>query len=303
MRFAAGETLSEALLRVTAEQFDIALRIATAPRDELPGAVHGTRKAIKRLRSVLRLVRGSVSRDSYSADNEMLKLIAAELGTIRDAWVMSQILHRLLPNSDPAGTANTLIDRLQHRYHTESAALTSNEAQMVSIVGQLEHARELSQRWAVADDPPGALLTHSFSVIADGIGRVYKRGRRGMRIVSESPTDTLLHVWRKRVKYLRHQIEALNVVDPEMMSALESDLETLSDLLGDDHDLAVLSQRIRRDQTLTRDLEMGPVLDAIASTRRDLQRDSMELGRLLYEDSTTAFLARLATAWGDGETF
>ena len=40
--------------------------------------------------------------------------------------------------------------------------------------------------------------------------------------VTVSATDTLLHVWRKRTKYLRHQIEALNVLDPEGLLAVDA---------------------------------------------------------------------------------
>jgi hypothetical protein len=48
---------------------------------------------------------------------------------------------------------------------------------------------------------------------------------------------------------------------------------------------------------------MGPVGDAIAATRHELQRDSLELGTELFDDPAPAFVARLETAWGDDETF
>ena len=124
-----------------------------------------------------------------------------------------------------------------------------------------------------------------------------------MRIVADSPTDTLLHVWRKRAKYLRHQIEALNVIEPAMLLPLEVDLERLTDLLGDDHDLAVLLHRIDADQGLSRDLELGSVIEAIAASRHELQRESLELGRALFEDPAAEFVARLEAVWGDAATF
>ena len=48
-----------------------------------------------------------------------------------------------------------------------------------------------------------------------------------MRIVADSPTDTLLHVWRKRAKYLRHQIEALNVLELSRPAAITTSFVTL----------------------------------------------------------------------------
>ena len=124
MRFLPGETLAEALDRVIGEQFAIALAIPAVDHHEQALAVHATRKALKRLRAILRLVRDSISLDSYHTDNQVLKLIAAELGAVRDAWVMADVLDRLLPH-DPVSATDvaTLVERLQERYRSESLAL------------------------------------------------------------------------------------------------------------------------------------------------------------------------------------
>lgn len=303
MRFLPGETLSEGLRRVVDQQFEIALTIMSAPPEEQAAAVHETRKAIKRLRAMLRLVRDSISLDIYHTDNAMLKLIAAELGTVRDSWVMSEILDRLLPTAEGSDAVAVLVARLQDRYRSESAALLENHAQMTSIFEQLGHVRVTSARWSVVAGERAAPLPHEFAMIAPGLQRVYKRGRRGMRIVADSPTDTLLHVWRKRAKYLRHQIEALNVLDPAHLLALESDLERLTDLLGDDHDLAVLMARFKNDQALVDDVDMGEIVDFLNQERLDLQDESIELGSRLFEDHSSVFLTYLEGTWGDRGTF
>lgn len=304
VRFFAGETLSEGLNRVIEAQFDIALQIASADRDEQAAAVHETRKAIKRLRAMLRLVRDRMSLDGYHTDNAMLKLIAAELSAVRDSWVMSQILERLLPHEgDTSGIIPVLIDRLQDRYRTESAAVLENKALMASIVEQLEHVRDSAKRWTVMAGEQTRPLPHEFATVAPGLQRVYKRGRRGMRIVTGSPTDTLLHVWRKRAKYLRHQVEALNVLDPERLAAQEAELERLTDLLGDDHDLAVLLSRLADDAALTEGINATGVFDLIYTERHDLQAEAIALGGRLFEEPSTEFLTYIEKIWGTGPTF
>jgi CHAD domain-containing protein len=303
MRFLAGETLSIALRRVVDQQFEIALGIATTVPDQQAAAVHETRKAIKRLRSMLRLVRDSISLDTYHTDNATLKLIAAELGAVRDSWVMAQILDRLLPKSESGGSVAVLVDRLQERYRTESAALLGNEAQMASIVEQLEHVHETSQRWSAVAGEREAPLPHNFSVISPGLQRVYKRARRGMRIVADSPTDTLLHVWRKRAKYLRYQVEALNILDPANLQILENDLERLTDLLGDDHDLAVLLARFKTDPALVQDVPMDTTVDFLYRERDEFQSEAIELGSRVFEDHSSLFITYLENLWGDSQTF
>lgn len=304
VRFRAGETLAEAVDRVVQEQFAIALAVVDTPPDQQAAAVHGTRKALKRLRAMLRLVRDSISLDCYHTDNAMLKLIAAELGSVRDTWVMADILDRLLPHDpDTSRTVLSLVSRLQERYITESKALLENNAQMKAIVEQLEHVRDHSNHWTIASGEHDKPIAHEFASIELGVQRVYKRGRRGMRIIADSPTDTLLHVWRKRAKYLRHQVEALNVLDPENMQRYETELEQLTDLLGDDHDLAVLVTRLNDDPALVDGLELEPVLEAIGRKRHDLQAEAIDIGGRFFEEPSTDFLDYLREIWVDASTF
>ena len=121
LRFQAGETLAEGLDRVIAEQFSIALAVTTAPADQQAVAVHSTRKALKRLRALLRLVRDTISLDCYHTDNQVLKLVGAELGTVRDSWVMADVLKLLLPH-DPLRqpAVEHLVERLLELYRAES---------------------------------------------------------------------------------------------------------------------------------------------------------------------------------------
>ena len=304
VRFFAGETLAEGLTRVIDAQFGIAVAITSSAPDEQAAAVHETRKAIKRLRAMLRLVRDSISHDVYHTDNAVLKLIAAELGAVRDSWVMAEILDRLLPHDeDTAAAANELIARLQERYRAESAAVLDNQAHMASIMDQLHNARKRAARWTVVAGEQEVPLPHEFATVAPGLQRVYKRGRRGMRIVADSPTDTLLHVWRKRAKYLRHQVEALNVLDPEPMVQMEDRLANLTDLLGDDHDLAVLLNRFHSDNQLVADIPMDGVLGAVHQNRQQLQGDAIALGQDIFEEHSSFFLAYIESVWQEGPTF
>ncbi len=304
LRFLAGETLAEGLDRVIADQFDTALGLVSAPPEQQAVAVHSTRKALKRLRALLRLVRDTISLDCYHTDNQVLKLVAAELAPVRDSLVMAEVLDRLLPHDSASQTSvDILVARLQSRYRAESAALLENKAQMASIVEQLEHVRVRSKRWSILAGEVDKPIPHEFSSIAPGLQRVYKRGRRGMRIIVDSPTDTLLHVWRKRAKYLRHQVEALNILDPVTLMRYELQLEHLTDLLGDDHDLAVLLARFSNDPSLVEDVDLDRVLGAIGKKRHELQAKSIDLGREFFEDPSTDFLDYVENIWSEGPTF
>jgi CHAD domain-containing protein len=99
-----------------------------------------------------------------------------------------------------------------------------------------------------------------------------------------------LHEWRKRVKDLRYAAEMLD------RPSLARRADSLGETLGEDHDLAVLAQRIRTDARQakgsqrvgrrTRKLLLG----LIAKRRRKLQRRALRAGRRLYADSPKKFL-------------
>ena len=59
------------------------------------------------------------------------------------------------------------------------------------------------------------------------------------------------HDWRKRAKDVWYQLRLLQDTWPDVMKAMAGQASQLSDLLGDDHDLAVLSTKLEGDQPPT----------------------------------------------------
>jgi CHAD domain-containing protein len=304
IRFRQGESLCEALARVVTEQFDEALGIAGVADGDAAESVHVTRKAIKRLRAMLRLVRDSVPTDVYRTDNDVLGLVASELGWIRDVWVMAGTLDGLgLSDEEAAPAVATLRARLQARYEIERDAILGNAAHVASIVVQLEHVKKRSKVWMLEGGDPDKPLPHTFESIAPGLERVYRSGRKALRNAATSPTDTLLHAWRKRAKYLRHQVEALNILGPGELGEQEVQLATLTDQLGQDHDLAVLTHRLVRDTALVAGIDPNPVHGAIATERHRLQTAAFTGGASLYQTTPDVYIGKLAERWIEGPTF
>ncbi|NIS31706.1 MAG: CHAD domain-containing protein, partial [Actinobacteria bacterium] len=92
--------------------------------------------------------------------------------------------------------------------------------------------------------PIAHAVRDDFAAIAPGIARVYRRGHRAHRRARETRDVHDLHEWRKRVKYLRHQMEALQPLQPTLLGAQATLLDELGELLGIDHDHAVLAETV-----------------------------------------------------------
>jgi CHAD domain-containing protein len=144
-------------------------------------------------------------------------------------------------------------------------------------------------RGRVGDWP---LERDSFGAISGGLERVYRRGRRDFKAAREEPTVESLHEWRKRVKELWYHHTLLRELWPPVMQAVGDQAHDLSDLLGDDHDLAVLAKWVRDHGDAAPEF-----YEAVDRRRDELQAEAFALGAVVYADKPSAFVKRLKRLW------
>ena len=107
-----------------------------------------------------------------------------------------------------------------------------------------------------------------------------------------------LHAWRKSTKYLYHQLQMLEPLSPRTLSAFTRQLHRLSDELGDDHDLAVLREKVARDAAIFADEDSRTaLLTLIERSRTTLQRRALISGARLYREDPDRFESRLHQYW------
>ena len=90
-------------------------------------------------------------------------------------------------------------------------------------------------------------LPDGFEAIGPGLARGYRRGRRALREAVDRPTDEHVHEWRKSVKTLWYHVRLLEPAAPSVFAPAIEALDHLAEALGDDHDLAVLVERLASD--------------------------------------------------------
>jgi CHAD domain-containing protein len=137
-----------------------------------------------------------------------------------------------------------------------------------------------------------------WDLIAPGIHRSYRRGRKRLRAVEEEASVTNLHELRKRVKDLWYQLRLLRDADREMLEPLADHAHDLSDHLGDDHDLALLRDEVRRRRdTFARPVDQRHLLQEIDQRRGELQFAAISLGERIYAEKPKRFTKRLEKRW------
>lgn len=303
--FALGETepLGAGLRRITVEQFDGAISgfVSGTDPDE---AVHEARKSIKRLRAVLRLVRGPLGDEVYRFENAYLRDTAALIGGARDASVAVETVRGLraefrdqLDGATFGGLEEALGDRSEAaRDHVDGGAVVDE------VVYRLRSARARYAAWPVDPEVAAAYgrqpLRHEFATLEDGLERTYARGQKAMRTASQAPRAEAFHAWRKDAKYLRHQVEILAPLWPDVLGGYARSLDRLGESLGDEHDLAVLLDLVANDPGFCPHPRERDLLIALAQHRRaELQRTALLLGARIYAEPPRLFVRRVGSYW------
>jgi CHAD domain-containing protein len=112
----------------------------------------------------------------------------------------------------------------------------------------------------------------------------------------EKPTVENLHEWRKRVKDLWYHLRLLKCVSPGIVGGQADEADKLSDLLGDDHDLAVLRETLRTGAGELA-VDVDAVIALIDHRREQLQAQALRIGERLYAESPKAFARRMHRYW------
>ncbi len=267
-------------------------------------AVHTTRKSTKKIRALLRLVRYEIGEKVYHFENEAMRDTARLLTGARSAAVMVNAvdnLKLLYGSLLAAGTFEETEERLLvNRDRIETRAMEDPEL-VPRVVANLERAQSRYASWPTdshARKVYGSGVRDSYSSIGPGLKATYRRGRGEMVMAYRAPSPAAFHSWRKRVKYLKHQMEIITPLWPEVVLGMAITLDRMAELLGEDHDLADLLQSLTDRPELCPNPIERSLLRALAEQRRsDVETASRILGRRIYAESPASLKGRFGAYW------
>ena len=290
-RFEDGEGVQTALRRCAREQLDHAVQeLSDGVKVDPVEAIHAARKALKKERSLLRLGQASLVTKQRRQENAAFRQAARRLSMARDADVMIQALDELADRHAgqvPETTFAAIRDRLDAQREAARRQAIGSDVP-AEVVEDLRAARLRIEDWR--------LRRGGWAAIRPGFLRSYRRGRTAFKRARNRPATENLHEWRKRSKDLWYHLRLLEQISPNAIGGHAKDAHRLSDLLGDDHDLAILRESlVAMAGEIPADLE--PVLGLVDYRRDQLQEDAMFLGRRLYAEKPNAFRRRAERYW------
>ena len=280
---------ADALRAACREQLDDAVRRLRDERADDPAkAVHEARKDLKKARSLLRLARPGLPGAVYRRENDALRETGRSLSGARDADVLVKTVADL--GERYAGQLP------EAQFAALGAGLASAAAEARENEGDDAAQAAVATLDAVAVRVGDWPLEHcDHDTLVHGATRAYTRGRAALAAAEKTASVERLHDLRKRVKDLWYHGRLLEEAWPRVVKAQSRAAHDLADLLGDDHDLAVLAERVERGagSGTGMTIDDDAVLDLIARRRAELQAEAMPIARRLYAEPPTAFRARL----------
>ena len=291
-RLKRKEPAGDGIRRVAVGRADDALdQLRDGTEGDLDAAVHESRKDLKKLRAVLRLVRDGLGDAVYRTENTRFRDAGRMLSGARDAQVRLETLATLRERFDDRLSEEGMA-LFAHALEGERERLGDPDGEALSLdqaTEAIEAGREAVTEWP--------LHTDEWSLVGPGIRRSYRRGRNRFRDVKAEPNDEAVHEWRKRVKDLWYQLRLVRNAKKSVLREAADEAHELSDLLGDHHDLAVLRDDALERRELFADGDLEKLLASISERQDELASNAIDLGERVYVEKPKAFEKRLRSYW------
>ncbi len=262
-----------------------------APAKSHAVRIHDFRKALKRLRALLRLMNPVVG-DEAQAIRVQARDLARELAGTRDS--------------------QSALDAIRDLHKGRSGGELS-ERSMKTISGKLAQLKQSSRHAQLSADIRLRLLTwidstdarvrmwppHSpdFSVLAQELTRNYRRARRALPDKWPEAGDEALHELRQRVIVHRNQLDLIEPLHPKLVKKWINAAQRIRSRLGRYQDLTLLVRLCEPGQPL------APWRIRLQNDVRKRQHDHLEAVQRsttkFFEPSPKSFRKRVESLGGD----
>lgn len=288
MAYALDLRLSPAaeLRRVVREECRQAKALLRRRGTQLPESVHEARRALRRVRAALLLVRPALDAAAYEAALAPWREAGRRLCAHRDAESAIEALDRL------ERVAPTLLTPMARgrlgrglRQRRDRLARGSDPDLDAALI-ELTRAQRAIAGWTSALTP---------EVLWRGMRRGHARAAAAAALAAGAAADDpAWHHFRQRVRAHWLQLELLRPLWPAVVGAQAQEARRLSQLLGRERDLLLLDQRLvaLRGEPAP-DCPRAPVRAGLARLRERMRARAQALAAVSFSEGARAFSRRL----------
>ena len=280
-----GASVAAKLDGVIEQLFHEAL-LGLKERDQTDDArVHGTRKHLKRLRALARLLDALEKERLSAADRFALQILGRSLGRVRAPAAELAAWRQFSPRRGPAASA--FVVRLLEERRAPAALIQRRLLRSERVLAGLR------QRVAARVSKPSTPEEYAHDTFLRSLRRAYRKGRRAMRRAQAAPTWARLHALRRAAKHHRYQLQFLELFFGKRLARERSKLARLTDKLGEHHDLGGIERYLQNDTAFKACPGAKGLLKDLRRRLDAIEARSLELANKSFRERPKAFEARL----------
>lgn len=255
--------------------------------------IHESRRTIKRIRAVLKMIRDEIGYSNYYRENRFYRDLARRMTPIRDSYVLLRFMGKLSeehPRLLPVELNHELEETLTGRMEEALSSFQNERGGVGALKMDIEEARERVGCFCE--------LRHRFRSVSKGIKRTYARGRKRMNALHPASGPEEYHEYRKVTKDLQYQMEVLQPLYPRLLKAYASTLSKHTELLGEARDLDRFGSFLG-DWLIHRKKEsIGKKTGDLLEHQRSAMLDKVyRKAPMIYAESAGQFTGRLGNYW------
>jgi CHAD domain-containing protein len=247
--------------------------------DNSSGAVHDSRKALRRARAVLSMVSPVLPKRERRAVRAALQEARRSLSTVRDHAVAPETLGSLPLSDDDRDTAKRILDNA-----AEAIPPTSEIKQLLGEAA----ARAAAQAEALEAALPADV---SWDTVAEGIRKLYGEARRARRAAKAS--KSWFHAWRKRSKELAYTLDFVAHQAGPRALAIQSEFDGVTETLGPAVDLIMVREFVETHGLGLTPESIEHLRDTIDTQLDDLMKTGRKIAKDTFEARPRKFEKRL----------
>lgn len=247
-------------------------------------SVHGARRRIKRLRSLLRLIRSVIGERAYVKTNDNLRTAADALAGQRRAEALVAAAEKL----DDRSAGGQRLRKIAEEHRRDHAALSPGDGLAAARQAVAAATRSVSA-WRVAKGTPAS--------ISDAFTRCYRKARKDLAAALDSEDPEPLHEARKQVIHHLHHLELLRGALRKPADKRLAELKSLREILGDLNDLDELRQLA---EAKGEHLE-SHAAKSIFRHRAALLAGAHKAWKPLFKSGPKAFARRIGAMWDEAQ--
>ncbi len=285
---------ADSIHRIGLSQIDRALMVLTPQEGGEPG-VHQARRSFKRFRALMHFAKPGFSKRDFKEFNQRVREIASRFSTTRDRQVMTETLIKIEASAE-AKAARQAAQRAKQLLQEkgDESQRQMDETKLALAIEDLHRLR--------LDFEKVNITLESFADLTKGMCTVYRGCRIGQTTAEHSATDEDYHDWRKHVQRHWRHLQLIRRAWPGIIRVHIAEARELSQILGEDHDLAVLRYFIEANRK-----RLGPKSDQQAliaeciKRQAQLRRAAHVSGLRLFADKPKALMHRFSVYWEMGK--